>query len=95
MKKLIATMAMILASAAVPAVAQTTPSTTTPAGTAKSQADCQANWKSADKNSDGRLDKAELDASKSLVPTSLSTNTLINEQEFISTCMGTVQGQKK
>ncbi len=77
----------------LPAVAQTkAPAGATPA---KTEADCPANWKAADKNSDGRLDSGEITAAKAMIPASIATRASINEQEFLSACRSGVQGQKK
>ena len=62
---------------------------------AKTEADCPANWKSADKNSDGRLDASEVTAAKAMIPTTIASQTTINEQEFLAACRTSVQGQKK
>ena len=77
----------------LPAVAQT--KAPTPSTPAKTAADCPANWKTADKNSDGRLDAGEITAAKAMIPTSIATRTTINEQEFLSACRASVQCQKK
>jgi hypothetical protein len=94
MKKLMMISMLAVAVASAPAIAQTAaPKTTT--GTERSQADCQTNWKSADRNNDGRLDKAEISAAKSVVPTTLASRTTISQADFMRACGVTVQGQKK
>jgi hypothetical protein len=94
MKKLTTTTLMAAALAASPAFAQTSaPKATEP--TVKSQADCQANWKAADKNGDAKLDAAEISMTKELVPIALTGKTSITEQEFLSACGQTVQGGAK
>jgi hypothetical protein len=45
----------------------------TPAGQQTSIADCTGNFKAADRNADGRLNKAEIKGSTKVVPTSLAT----------------------
>jgi hypothetical protein len=62
-----------------PALAQTT-------GAAKSQADCEADWKAADKNADGSLDSTEIEASKSMVPASLATSATVAQADFMTAC---------
>ena len=99
MRLLIVT-AMAVGLAASPVLAQTKAPSTTPApsGTqvpAKSAADCEANWKTADKNSDGRLDTAEISDAKAMIPTTISSNSTINQQDFLSACRTTVQSDKK
>ena len=92
----------LLALAVAPAAAQTpAPSpnqqpsaTTTPGGTgtnrgttgAGSRSDCEVMWRAADRNSDGRLDKAEIDASKTSMPGSLSNASSATQQEFMAAC---------
>jgi Ca2+-binding EF-hand superfamily protein len=89
MKKLMMTTVCLFALSLTPALAQTkAPSPAS--GTAKSAADCQANFMSADKNNDGQLDKAEVEASKIMVPTTLSTAGMILMQDFVSACSATV-----
>jgi hypothetical protein len=65
-----------------PAFAQTK----TPAGQQKSIGDCTANFKAADKNADGRLNKAEIKGSSKVVPTSLATKDSVTQQEFMTAC---------
>jgi Ca2+-binding EF-hand superfamily protein len=67
-----------------PAFAQT--QTQTPAGQQKSIADCTANFQSADKNGDGRLDKAEMSDASNVVPTALASQDSVTQQEFITAC---------
>ncbi len=89
MKKLLMTTCCAFTLALTPAWAQTQ-APGTASGTAKSAADCQANFKSADKNNDGRLDKGEIEASKIMVPTTLSTVAMVSMQDFVSACSATV-----
>lgn len=79
---------------AAPAFAQTTPGTA-PAGTAKTAADCEGNFKTADRDGNGSLNTVEISASTSVVPTSLSGKQMISKQEFLSACGSTVGNQKK
>lgn len=93
--RLLITTTVAVAILSMPVLAQTK----APAGgtsvPARSEAECQAHWKSADKNADGRLDAAEISAAKSVIPTALATTTTVNEQDFLSACKATVQDQKK
>ncbi len=88
MNKLITMSAFALGLAFSPAFAQTKMPAPTP-GPAKSAAECQSMFKSADKNNDGMLDKTEIDANKVAVPTTLSTNSSIAMQDFLSACSAT------
>ncbi len=86
---LIATIALI--AAAAPAFAQTkAPAATTPGGTARSIADCETNFKAADKNNDGTLDRAEIAAAKATMPTSISGLAIVAKADFLSACNRTV-----
>jgi hypothetical protein len=94
MKNIILAGALILACATVPALAQSK-APPSPAGMAKTQVDCQANWKAADKSNDGYLDKSEIDASKVLIPTTLASSGTISMQDFLIACSATVKGQQQ
>lgn len=78
------------------AVAQTKAPTapSMPPVAAKSAAECETNWKAVDKNSDGRLDKAEMDANKAIVPVSLSTASAATHQEFLTACENPTAAKK-
>lgn len=89
MKTLITATMFAFALAITPALAQTK-APTPAAGAAKSAAECQANFKSADKNTDGQLDKSEIESSKIMVPTTLSTTAMVSMQDFLSACSATV-----
>lgn len=85
MRKVIA--ALMLANACfTPAMAQTK----TPAGTANSQAECQSNFKAADKNGNGMLTKAEIESSKMIVPTSLTSMESVSMSQFVTACSAKV-----
>jgi hypothetical protein len=95
MRKFILATALVAAASFGAANAQTTPpagSTTPPAATTapsamtKTRAQCDADWKMADKNNDGKLDKTEMDAAKSMVPASLTSSTTVSMQEFVTAC---------
>ena len=94
MRNIFATTAVILACATVPVLAQSK-APASPAGTATTQVDCQANWKAADKTNDGYLDKAEIDAAKATIPTTLTSSGTISQQDFLSACAATVKGQQQ
>jgi hypothetical protein len=89
MKKLMTMTLCAFALTLTPALAQMN-APGSASGTAKSVADCQVNFKSADKNNDGQLDKAEIDASKIIVPTTLPTTGMVSMQDFVSACSATV-----
>jgi hypothetical protein len=94
MKRFIATTALILACATAPAFAQSK-APTSPAGTATTQVDCQANWKAADQSKDGYLDKSEIETSQALIPTTLASSGTISQQDFLTACSATVKGQQQ
>jgi Ca2+-binding EF-hand superfamily protein len=91
MKKLITLRLVSLTLSLAPAFAQIKDPSSTPKA-AKSAAECQENWKAADKNKDGRLEKSEIDAATQMIPASLSTNATISQQEFLSACSATITG---
>lgn len=77
---------------ASPAFAQAQP-TQTPAGQTKSTADCQANFKTADKDGNGTLTKAEMTSASKVVPTSLASQNSVSMQQFVTACTaGTSKG---
>jgi hypothetical protein len=95
MRKFILASALVAAASFGAANAQTTPpagsatpptATTAPSAAAKTRAQCDADWKMADKNNDGKLDKAEMDAAKSMVPVSLTSSATVSMQEFVAAC---------
>ena len=65
-----------------PAFAQTQ----TPAGQTKSMADCESNFKAADKDGDGTLTKEEMSSTPNVVPTSVSSQDSVTMQQFITAC---------
>lgn len=73
---------MLTGLALSPAFAQTK----TPAGQQKSMADCQANFKAADKDGNGTLSQAEMKSSSKVVPTSLASRNTVTQQDFITAC---------
>ncbi len=96
MKAYAAIALLALTTAVTPSLAQTSaPTATTPPATAKSMADCEANWKVADKNNDGMLNQTEISASKALMPTSMTADGAVAKQTYLSACSTNVQGQKK
>ena len=82
--RILAIAALAFATFITPALAQTT-------GVAKSQVECEADWKAADTNADGSLDSAELEASKAMVPASLATSATVAQADFITACSTTTQ----
>jgi len=96
MKTLSILTAFALSLAAAPVMAQTTAPATPAAPTPmiKSAADCQANWKLADKNGDGKLDQAEISANKALMPTTVASNATVTQQEFLSACSAAVPAKR-
>jgi len=57
-----------------------------PGGLAQNQAECQAQFKNADRNSDGVLSANEVSDAKTMIPTELGSKTNISRQEFLSSC---------
>jgi hypothetical protein len=88
-------MSVVIAAAGATATLAQTMMPKSGAGSERSQADCQANWKTADRNNDGRLDKAEIAAAKAAIPTTLASRTSISQTDFMRACGISVQGQKK
>ena len=60
----------------------------TTGSTTKSAADCDASWKTADKNNDGKLDQTEMNSSKSSLPTSLQSASSVTQSQFMTACQG-------
>ncbi|HRK17700.1 MAG TPA: hypothetical protein PK970_01975 [Hyphomicrobiaceae bacterium] len=94
MHKLIVSSVVTAGLLAAPAFAQTTPGTA-PAGTAKTTADCEGNFKTADRDGNGSLNATEIAAATSVVPTSLKGRQMITKSDFLSACANTVGNQKK
>jgi hypothetical protein len=80
MRKIIAAI-MLTGFCLAPALAQTTP-----AGQAKSKAECEANFKAADKSNDGMLSKEEVEEAKMTLPSSLESEDDISMDDFIEAC---------
>lgn len=78
--RILAIAAIALAAATAPTLAQTST-----AG-AKSQAECEVDWKAADKNADGQLDSTEHEAAKPMMPTSLATSADVKQADFMTAC---------
>jgi hypothetical protein len=85
----------IAAIGAIPAVSFAQSTDTPPAGATRTRAECQVDWKSADRNGNGRLSPAELAAGGVKVPTTLANTPMINEQDFLAACAATVMNQQK
>lgn len=80
MMRILAITAIAIAAATAPAMAQTS------TGAAKSQAECEADWMAADKNTDGKLDAAEVEASKAMMPTALTATGDVMQTDFMTAC---------
>ena len=65
-----------------PAFAQTK----TPTGKVDATAECQANFKAADKDGNGTLSKAEMSASSKVIPTTLVSQNSVTKAQFITAC---------
>lgn len=65
-----------------PALAQTK----TPTGRVDAAAECQSNFKAADKDGNGTLSKAEMGASSKVIPTSLVTQNSVSMSQFMAAC---------
>lgn len=74
------------AMAQTPAPKSPGPAATPSPTVAKSQTECETSWKAADKNSDGRLDTAELSAAKASMPASLASKTAVMQREYVTAC---------
>jgi hypothetical protein len=78
---------LILASACfTPALAQTM----VPSERVASQADCQLNFKAADRNGNGTLSKAEISASKKVIPGALTAMDSVSRSQFMFECEGKI-----
>ena len=84
--------ALLLGLGMSPALAQTgTPlNETKPAGQELSRADCEANFKTADRNGDGTLSAEEVAAADTVIPTALALTGPLTHAEFMAACMETV-----
>lgn len=78
--RILAIATLALAAATYPAIAQTS------TGAAKSQAECEADWKAADKNADGSLDAAEVESAKPMMPASVTATADVKQTDFMSAC---------
>lgn len=78
--RMFAIAAMTIAAFTLPVAAQTTT-------TAKSQTECEADWKAADTNADGKLDSSERATAQSMMPASLSSATGdVMQKDFVTAC---------
>lgn len=83
-------LAIVSLAFAVPASAQQkTDKQIPPGGLAQNQAECQAQFKNADRNSDGVLTANEVSEAKTMIPTELGSKATISRQEFLSSCNAT------
>lgn len=80
--------ALLLTLCVSPVFAQTVPPGTEvkPAGEETSRAECDANFKVADKNGDGRLSADEVEAAEGVIPTDLALTGPISYREFMDSC---------
>jgi len=69
-----------------PSLAQTPSNEVVPAGEAKSRADCQAQFRYADKDGDGTLSSAEAENASKVIPTDLALRGPITRTEFMDAC---------
>ncbi len=74
-----------IGAAAAASTTDTTTGTTSTTGS-MSKADCDANWKLADLNADGSLDKAEMDAAKTMMPSSLVSGSSVLMNDYVTAC---------
>lgn len=95
MRKLYTVAFAIAALGAIPAASFAQSGATPPAGATRTLAECQTDWKTADKNGNGKLSPSELSSGGAQVPTTLATTAMITEQDFLSACSTTVMNQKK
>ena len=69
-----------------PAFAQTPSNEVLPAGEANSRADCQAQFRYADKDGDGVISAAEAENASKVIPTDLALTGPITRTEFMDAC---------
>lgn len=87
----LATAAFAQSSTTTPPAASSPPSKSsgmTTGSTSKSAADCDASFKAADKNNDGKLDQTEMNSAKSSIPASLQSASSITHAQFSTACQG-------
>lgn len=78
--RILAVATLALAAFTLPVAAQTTT-------TGKSQTDCEADWKAADTNTDGKLDSSERSTAQAMIPASLSSATGdVMQSDFMTAC---------
>jgi hypothetical protein len=80
---------VVVMAAAVPALAQRATETLN----VRSEADCQTNFRIADRDRDGFLDDVEVSARPKLIPTTLLQSTPIEAQEYLEACRQLVRHQ--
>ena len=56
---------------------------------------CEARWQAADKNGDGRLDQAEIDVSRNLIPKTIESPASVSETQFADACVKLEQESAK
>src|SRR5262245_7361504 len=87
-------LAIVAIALAVPANAQTSDRDVPPGGLARNDAECLAQFREADENGDGFLNRAEVSESRSLIPTQLSNQDRISRQDFLSACQAIVDSTR-
>ncbi len=74
-----------------PALAQTPKNEVLPSGEANSRADCQAQFRYADKDGDGVLSPAEAENARKVIPTDLALTGPITRTEFMDACTALIE----
>jgi len=85
MRKLVA-VAIVMSACVTSAFAQTPKDEVPPAGEANSRADCQEQFRYADKDGDGVLSPAEAENARKVIPTDLALTGPITRTEFMDAC---------
>jgi hypothetical protein len=85
MRKLAAA-AIVFGACFTPAIGQTPKNEVVPAGEATSRADCQVQFRYADKDGDGVLSAAEAENARKVIPTDLALTGPITRTEFMDAC---------
>jgi hypothetical protein len=79
---------ILLSACFSPALAQRT----IPLGQVASQADCQFNFRAADRNGNGVLSKGEIYAAKRAIPAALTAMHSVSKGQFMLECEGQLPG---
>jgi hypothetical protein len=94
-KSMLLVVAVVSLAFAIPASAQTKDKDIPPGGLAQNQAECQAQFRSADSNNDGVLSESEVSASKTQMPAELGSKKNISRQEFLSSCNSSAKATRQ